>query len=48
MENKTTELEESDSLTSDSTTKVQSSKQYGTGTENRNIDQWNRIDSSEI
>ena len=27
-----TELEESDSLTSDYTTKVQSSKQYGTGT----------------
>jgi len=26
------ELEESDSLSSDSTTKLQSSKQYGTGT----------------
>ena len=39
------ELEESTCLTSGSTTKPQSSRQYGTGT---NIDQWNKIESLEI
>ena len=43
-----TELEESGSLSLDSTTKLQSSKQYGTGTKkNRHIDQRNRIESPE-
>ena len=32
LEEKKTGLEESDSLTSDYTTKLQSSRQYGTGT----------------
>ena len=33
-------------LTSDYTTKLQSSRQYGTGThKNRNIDQWNKMES---
>ena len=41
------ELEESTYLTSGSTTKPQSSRQYGTGTD-RNIDQWNKIESPEV
>ena len=41
------ELEESICLTSDYTTKPQSSRQHGTGTKT-NIDQWNRIESPEI
>ena len=43
-----TELEESGSLSLDSTTKLQSSKQYGTGTKTEIIDQWNRIENSKI
>ena len=42
------QLEESGSLTSDYTANLQSSKQYGTGTKNRNIGQWNRIENLEI
>ena len=42
------ELEESTFLTSDHTTKLQSSRQYGTGTKNRNIDQWNKRENPEI
>ena len=41
------ELEESTFLTSDQTTKLQSSKKYGTCTKT-NIDQWNKIESPEI
>ena len=41
------ELEESTCLTSGSTTRSKSSRQYGTGTK-RNIDQWNKIESPEI
>ena len=42
------ELEESICLTSGSTTKPQSSRQDGTGTKDRNIDQWNKTESPEI
>ena len=41
------ELEESTCLTSDYTTKLQSLKQYGTGTKTK-TDQWNKIKSPEI
>ena len=41
------ELEESTCLTSGYTTKLQSSRQYGTGTKT-NIDQWNKRESPEI
>ena len=41
------ELEESSCPTSDYTKKLQSSRQYGTGTK-RNIDQWNKRESPEI
>ena len=41
------DLEESTCLTSGSTTKPQSSRQYGTGTKTE-IDQWNKIESPEI
>ena len=40
-------MEKSDSLISGYTTKLQQSKQYGTGTQ-KNIDQWNRIKDPEI
>ena len=42
------ELEESTCLTSGSTRQPQSSRQYGTGTKKRNIDQWNKIESLDI
>ena len=42
------ELEESTFLTSDYATKLQSSRQYGTGTMTEIIDQWNKIESPEI
>ena len=41
------ELEEPTFLTSNYTTELQSSRQYGTGTKT-NIDQWNKIESLEI
>ena len=42
------ELEESTCLTSVSTTKPQSSRQYGTGTKTEIQNQWNKIESPEI
>ena len=42
------ELEESTFLASDYATKLQSSRQYGTDTEKRNINQWNKIESPEV
>ena len=42
------ELGESTFLTSDFTTKLQSSRQYHTVNKIRNIDQWNKIESLEI
>ena len=42
------ELEASTFLTSGYTTKLQSSRQYGTGTKTEIIDQWNKIGSPEI
>ena len=42
------ELEESTYLTSGSTTKLQSPKQYGTGTEAEITDQGNKIESPKI
>ena len=41
------ELEESTSLPADYTTKLQSSRLYGTGTKTE-IDPWNKIESPEI
>ena len=41
------ELEESTCLISDYTTKLQSSRQYGTGTKT-NSDQWDKIESPEM
>ena len=41
------ELEESTFLISDYTTKLQLSRQYGTGTKT-NVDQWNKIENPEI
>ena len=42
------ELEESTCLTSDYTTKLQSSRQYGTGTKTKILGQWDKIESPEI
>ena len=47
LKKKRMELEESTFLTSHYTTKLQSSRQYGTGTET-NTDKWNKIESPEI
>ena len=40
-------MEESTFLTSDYTTKLQSSSQYGSGNKTRNIHEWNKIESPE-
>ena len=42
------ELQESGSLASDYTTKIQSSNNMVLAQKSRNIDQWNRIESLEI
>ena len=42
------ELEESTFLTSDYTTKLQTLRHYGTGTKNRNIGKWDKIECPEI
>ena len=42
------ELGESTCLTSGSTAKPQLSRQYGTGNKDKNINQWNKIESPEI
>ena len=42
------ELEESPFLTSDYTTKLQSSRQYGTGTKTEIQTKWNKTESPEI
>ena len=42
------ELEESSFLTSGYTTKLQSSRQFGTGTKTEAKDQWNKTESPEI
>ena len=42
------ELKDLTFLTSDYTTKLQSSSQYGSGNKNRNIHEWNKIESPEI
>ena len=47
-EKKNMKLKESGSLNSDYTTKIQSSKLYGTGIKNRSIDPQNRIENPEI
>ena len=41
------ELEDSGSLTSEYATKLQPAKQHGTCSKNRNVHQWNRIESLE-
>ena len=42
------EIKESGSLTSDNITNLQLTKQYGTGTTKKKLDQWNSIESPEI
>ena len=46
--NEKTKLETSHYLTSHYTTRLHLLKQHGTGKKNRNIDQWNRTEASEI